>query len=237
MKRLSLLLQLSVLIACSSPPPYVTTVGVLRPGKTLAVRVAHATFNAYQPATGQRRDRFTVAATAVPKSTPAAPQLRAAPLGVIVDAPAQLASLLVRVPDGVDLVVESQQGDVNVTDITGNARVIARQGNVNLMLPGYAQAAVGQGNLAVTIGATSWPGTLHFSTRQGDVTLRVAAKAAFVVHLHTDNGTLFTDFALRGVSEGHSETIDGEVNRGGAQRIDVEAGAGAIRLLRLTPQP
>jgi hypothetical protein len=235
--RRLLLLLFSLPAACNSAPPYATTVGILKPGATMVVHVADARFNAYQPASGQRRDLFTVAATALPKSTPAAPRLRVAPRGVIVDARAPLASLLVRVPDEVNLIVESRHGDVNVTDISGNARVVALAGNVDLMLPGYAQVAVGVGNLSVTMGATSWPGTLHFSTQRGDVVLRVIGKAAFEVHLHTDDGTLFTDFALRGGSQGRSETIDGAVNGGGGQRIDVRTHAGAIRLLRLQPQP
>lgn len=224
-------------IACSSTPPYATTVGILKPSATMVVRVRDARLDAYQPVTGRRRDLFTVAATALPKSTPDAPRLRVAPRGIIVDARAPLASLLVRVPDGVSLIVESRHGDVNVTDITGNARVVALAGNVNLMLPGYAQAAVGTGNLSVTMGSASWPGSLHFSTQRGDIVLRVIGKAAFVVHLHTDDGTLFTEFDLRGTSQGRSETIDGEVNGGGPQRIDVETHAGAIRFLRLQPQP
>jgi hypothetical protein len=60
--------------------------------------------------------------------------------------------------------------------------------------------------------------------------------AAFDVHLHTDRGTLFTDFDLRGTSQGGSETIDGRVNGGGSHGIDIETSAGQIRLLRLHPQ-
>ena len=119
------------------------------------VRVDSARVSAYQPATGQRRDLFTIAATALPKGTPPpAPRLRAAPLGLVVHAGGTLDSLLVRVPDGVNLVVESRSGDVNVTDISGNARVVAQRGNVDLKLFGYAQAAVGRGNLSVMMGAT-----------------------------------------------------------------------------------
>ena len=232
-----LLLLPAALIACSTAPPYSTTVGILKPGATLEVRVAQATLNAYQPERGQRRDLFTVAATALPKATPGAPQLRPARHGVVVMAQSPLQSLLVRVPDGAHLAVRSTQGDVNVTDIRGDADVAAAHGNVTMMLPEYGQAAVGQGNLTVTIGSTDWPGTLRFSTRQGDVVLRIPATAAFGVHLHTGAGTLFTDFALRGTSIGQSETIDGSVNGGDARRIDVETGAGAIRLLRLQPQP
>jgi Putative adhesin len=238
MPRPLLLLLLLLLAGCSSQTPYATTVGLLKPGATLEVRVASATVNAYQPSAGQPRRAFTISATALAKQTPpAAPRLRPVARGVIVDAPGPLASLLVRVPDDVNLVIESEQGDVNVTDISGNARIVANRGDVKVMLPGYAQAAVGEGNLSVTMGSTDWPGTLHFSTRSGNIEVWVIAKAAFNVRLHTDDGSLFTDFGLRGTSQGRSETIVGSVNGGGGHGIDVEAATGTIRLLRLTPQP
>ncbi|MGC9991829.1 MAG: DUF4097 family beta strand repeat-containing protein [Candidatus Cybelea sp.] len=238
-RRLLLLLLVGLgLGACNAPSPYVTTVGVLKAGNTLTVRVAGAQFSAFAPEVRQRPDLYTVTATALPKgAVPPAPLLRPAAHGLLVSAPRPLAALLVRVPDRVDLVIDSQRGDVSVTDISGNARIVAGNGNVTLMLPGYAQAAVGQGNLKVTMGASDWPGTLHFSTQNGDVELRVRATVGFTVHLHTDDGALFTDFGLSGVSSGHSETIDGSVNGGGARRIDVETGSGGIQLLRLQPQP
>lgn len=224
--------------ACSAAAPYVSTVGILKPGTTLTVRIADAPLSAFAPEASQRRDLFTVAATALPKgSAPSPPSMRAAAGGLAVTASNPLAALLVRVPQRVNLVVESARGDVSVTDITGNARIDARDGNVTVMLPGYAQAAVGQGNLSVTMGASDWPGTLRFSTQRGDVQLRVRSNIAFRVHLHTDDGALFTDFGLRGVSSGRSETIDGSVNGGGARRIDVETASGGIQLLRLQPQP
>ncbi|MBV8497636.1 MAG: DUF4097 family beta strand repeat protein [Candidatus Eremiobacteraeota bacterium] len=233
-----LLLLSAVLAACSATPPYSTTVGILKPGAALDVRVAQATVDVYQPQNGQRRDLFTVAATALAKGTPPpAPRLRVMPRGVLVDAQNPLQSLLVRVPDGANLAVQSARGDVNVTDISGSAVVIAQRGDVTMMLPRYGEAAVGEGNITATIGSAQWPGTLHFSTRRGDVVLRVRADAAFLVHLHTAAGSLFTDFPLRGTSQGQSETIDGAVNGGGRCRIDVEAAAGSVRLLRLQPQP
>lgn len=240
--RSLLLLLLCAAAGCANTTPYVTTVGVLQPGATLTVRVTRAPVNVYAPKVSQPHDLFTIAATALGKGTPPpAPVMQPVKgrsgRGVIVTAPNPLATLLVRVPDGVNVAVLSENGDVNVTDINGNARVIARRGNVRLMLPGYAQATAGIGNLNVTMGATQWPGTLRFSTQRGDIELWVSAKAVCNVHLHTDDGTLFTDFGLRGTSNGTSETIDGAVNGGSQQRIDVEAGAGSIRLLRLQPQP
>ncbi|MGC1379985.1 MAG: DUF4097 family beta strand repeat-containing protein, partial [Candidatus Baltobacteraceae bacterium] len=164
------------------------------------------------------------------------PHLRATGGGVVVTAPPRLASLLVRVPESVDLVVDSRDGDVNVTDITGNAQIVAARGNVTVMLPGYAQVQVGEGNVTVTMGATEWPGTLRILTRRGDVQLRINPKAAFDVRMHTGDGTLFTDFGLRGTSQANAETIETSVNGGGPHRIDLETGAGAVRLLRLEPQ-
>lgn len=230
--------MLQAFVACSTASPYVTTVGILKPGATLVVRVDSSTVNAYQPRSDQRRDLFTIAATALPKGTPPPPpRLRPSPLGVVARAHGNLGSLLVRVPDGVNLVVESRSGDVNVTDITGNVRVVAQRGNVDLKLAGYGQAAVGRGNLSVMMGSTDWPGTLHFSTQRGDVELWISAKAAFRVHLHTGDGVIFTDFGLRGTSNGGAETIDDSVGGPSEQRVDVDASFGAIRLLRLQPQP
>ncbi len=238
MRLLLLLLPAAALAACSSVAPYSTTVGVLKPGATLEVRVAQATLDVYQPERGQARNLFTVASIAPGKATPPpAPRLRGTPRGVVVNAPNPLQSLLVRVPDAVNLAVQSTRGDVNVTDIRGGAAVVAAHGNVTMMLPAYGEASVGQGNIDATIGSTDWPGTLHFSTQRGDVVLRVPATAAFVAHLHTGAGTLFTDFPLRGTSQGQSETIDGSVNAGETRRIDVETSAGSIRLLKLQPQP
>lgn len=237
-RRIALLLLLLAPAGCANETPYATTVGILPPGESLTVRVAKATVNAFQPAAGEPRNRFAIAATAIGKNAPpAAPRLRAVPgRGVSVQADAPLANLLVRVPDGVTLVVDSRQGDVHVTDIRGNASIVAMQGDVQAMLPGYAQVRAGRGNVTVTMGSTGWPGTLHFSTGQGDVQVWINENAAFDVHLHTDRGTLFTDFDLRGTSQGGSETIDGRVNGGGSHAIDIETSAGQIRLLRLHPQ-
>jgi hypothetical protein len=204
----------------------------------MTLRVTQGTVNAYQPAAGEPRNRFTIAATAARGTTPLAPTIRPAPHGIVVVAPERLASLLVRVPDGVSLVVNSEHGDVNVTDVSGPVSVAAAQGNLRIFLQhSFAQARVGRGNISIAMGATTWPGTLHVSTGEGDVQMSVEDKAAFTVHLYTANGTLFTDFDLRGTSRGAAETIDGPVNGGGAQRLDVATSSGSIRLLRLHAQP
>ena len=226
-----------LLAACSSPSPYAVTTGELTPKSSISVSVANAEFDAYKPAVSDPSNRFTVAATSLPKqAAPVPPAIRHAPNGIAVFAANPLAQLLVRVPDKVDLVVDSKSGAVNVTDITGNVNVKAAKGNVSIMVPGYAQASTNDGHLAVTFGATEWPGTLHFFNGNGDVEVYIPEIAKFHVRLHTDDGTLFTDFGLHGTSQGTSETIESNVNGGGAQSVDIEAKHGTIRLLRLAPQ-
>jgi len=237
-KRFAPLLLLAFVACEAQPVSYSTTVGVLKPGATMTVRIANGVLNAYAPAEGDPSDRFTVVASALPTASPlpAPPQIRPSGKGVTIDASGTLANLLVRVPEGVNLVVESKRGNVNVTSISGNVVVHAGTGDVNVMITGYAQASTQNGDVDVTMGATHWPGTLHFRTRNGDVTVYVRETDAFHARMHTDDGTLFTDFGLRGTSHGNNETIDAPVDGGGAFGLDLESKRGAVRLLRLTPQ-
>lgn len=217
--------------------PYATTVGSLEPGSTMTVRLAGGTLDAYHPASGEPRNRFTVTATARKNGPqPAAPTIRALQHGVTIDAPA-LGELLVRAPQGVDVSIVNRSGNVHVTDITGNADVAAGSGDIVIMLPGYAQAHAGTGNVSVRMGSEDWPGVLHFSSGRGDVDVWIRDKASFHARLHTADGTIFTDFNLRGTASGKAETIDGDVNGGGTHGVDIETKAGEIRLLQLHPQP
>jgi hypothetical protein len=236
-KRIAFFLLVAV-VACEAQPfPYATTVGVLRPGSTMTVHVRDAVINAFKPEQGDPSDRFTIVPSALAKSSPPpAPRIRPSGAGIVVDAPERLANLLVRVPSGVNLVVQSVRGNVNVTDISGNVDVSASQGDVKVMVSSYAQANTRSGEIEVTMGATHWPGTLHFSAQSGDVTVYVPETAKFHARLHTDDGTLFTDFDLRGTSHGNNETIDAPVNGGSGFGVDLESKRGTVRLLRLTPQ-
>jgi DUF4097 and DUF4098 domain-containing protein YvlB len=90
--------------------------------------------------------------------------------------------------------------------------------------------------MSVIFAATDWPGTLHFSSDNGNIELYVNENAKAHVRLHTDDGTVFSDFNLRGTSSGNSETIDAVINGGGPRSVDVEVKTGSIRLMQLKPQ-
>ena len=145
-------------------------------------------------------------------------------------------SLLARVPNGVALDVASTNGDVNVTDIDGPVVAYGANGAVRVMVPGYARASAGTGSVTVFMGATTWPGTLTFSSKHGDIEVWINATAHFNVRMHTDRGTVFTDFGLTGTSHGQSETIVGTIGGKASQGIDIETADGSVRLLQLKPQ-
>jgi hypothetical protein len=236
-KRYALFFVLAFVACSSSPQPYAITTGTLKPGAVITVNIESGAINAFKPMQGDPSDRYTISATAPSDAPqPPAPKIRPSGSGINVDATGKLAYLLVRVPEGVDLVVHSQSGNVNVTDISGNVDVNANSGNVKIMITGHAQATTQNGNIDLTMGATSWPGTLRSSSQNGDVTVYVPTTAAFHVRMHTYDGTLFTDFGLTGTSTGSNETIDASVNGGSLSGLDLESRRGVVRLLRLTPQ-
>jgi hypothetical protein len=236
-KHVAWLFVLAFVACSSSPQPYSTTTGLLKPGALMTVNIESGVINAFKPMQGDPDDRFTISATAQGDAAPPPPpRIRAKGNGIVVDATGTLGYLLVRVPLGVNLVVHSKDGNVNVTDISGNVDVTAQRGNVKIMVSGRAQASAGNGNVDLTMGATSWTGTLRDSSQNGDVTVYVRETAAFTARMHTDDGTLFTDFGLTGTSRGSNETIDAPVNGGSAFGLDLESRRGTVRLLRLTPQ-
>jgi len=214
----------------------------------MTITTVNGAVSAYAPAVGQPKDRYTIAAFGTAGSPHQLLRKKAGNLmlcqtsallpGACLEIDPGVAPLrfLVRVPDGVFLDVRTLNGAINISDVTGNVNAYSAKGNVKIMIEGYANAAAGDGNVSVTFGSTTWPGTLHFAAGNGDVELYVNATAAAHVHLHTDRGTIFTDFPLRGTSHGDSETIDGQIGGGNARGIDVEVRNGSIRMLQLKPQ-
>jgi hypothetical protein len=228
------LLLLLVLAACSRTTVAYHTVGILQPGSTMRVVAGSADVDAYKPIAGEPSNRYTVELSMQKGGRlPAPPAMRGAGKHLTITVP-DAAGVLVRVPDRVALNVSAANGRVSVTDVSGPVIANAQRGDVRVMVPGYTQASAG-GNLTVYMGATRWPGMLHFRADRGDVELWINATAHFRVHLHTAAGTIFTDFPLRGTASGISETIDSSVGVA-THGIDVEVGRGNIRLLQLKPQ-
>ena len=231
--RLALLLLLvAALAACGQQTPAFTRIGTLPPGSTIAVRNDRGDISVYAPERGQPASMYTIAANL------AAPQTSIVVRGrsIVVSAAGPGLNYLIRGPKGSVLDLSTRDGSINVADFDGTVSARTGRGDIKMLIPQYGNASVGTGNISVIFASTTWPGTLHFSAAKGDVELYVNENAAAHVHLHTDRGTIFTDFPLKGTASGTSETIDAGINGGAKRSIEVEVRDGSIRLLQLKPQ-
>ncbi|MDQ2680212.1 MAG: hypothetical protein M3Y21_04200 [Candidatus Eremiobacteraeota bacterium] len=229
--QIGLLLLLSAsLCACSSGGAFATRTGRLVSGSTLSVRAEPGNINAYPPAVGEPSDLWTVQ-TAGSKMAGDSLVTSARYLRAIGHA-----DYLVRVPKGVRLSARTTRGSINISDVSGPVDAEDNDGTIHIQIPGYATARTLRGNISVTFSDLNWPGTLHFSSQQGDVEVWVPAIVNAHVHLHTDRGTIFSDFGIRGTARGTAETIDAQIGSASAHGIDIEVKNGSIRFLRLVPQ-
>lgn len=205
------------------------------PGATIVARNIHGNVDAYAPERGQPADEYTVAAYGPPNSV----KITKAPLLVTAQATQPGVNFLLRGPKGGSIDISTQHGDIHVGDFEGVVNAHTDRGNIAMLIPQYGSASIGTGNMSVIFSSTDWPGTLKFTVGNGNVELYVNEHAQARIRLHTDNGTLFTDFPpapLKGSSRGNNETLVGTINGGGPRSIDVEVHNGIIRMLQLKPQ-
>ena len=205
----------------------------------MVVALAAGDVDAYAPAAGEAPTKYTVEADVAPAML----KVRARANALVVCAPGcapaesqRPVNVLIRVPHGVRAVLSSRTGTVTATDVNGPVEAETVDGDIRIQVPSYADAHAVRGNVSVTFGDAEWPGTLHIRADRGDATVYVPATANGRLDLHTEAGTIFTDFNLRGTSQGSSETIVGPIGAGGNRTVEVRVGYGNIRVLRLTPQ-
>lgn len=232
MTRTALLLPLVFLAACAAPPPAFKETGVFPAGATVVARNINGNIDGYAPERGQPSDQYTVAAYGPPGSV----TVKKSPLLITAQANQPGVNFLVRGPKGGSMDLSTRQGDIHVGDFEGIVNAHTGRGNIAMLIPQYGSASIGTGNMSVIFASTNWPGTLRFTIGTGNVELYVNEHAQAQIHLHTDDGSLFTDFPLKGRSHGTNETIDGVINGGGPRSIDVEVHQGIIRVLQLKPQ-
>ncbi len=202
-------------------------------GGTIVVRNLKGDVNAYAPARNQPSDEYTVD---VYGDAAKRALIRVRPLLVTARASAPGVRFLIRAPKGGSLDLSTGTGSINVADFEGVVNAHTDRGDVKMLIPQYGSASVGTGNVSVIFASTDWPGTLHFSVRDGNVELYVNEHAKAHVRMHTDKGTIYSDFPLKGTSVGWNETIDSTINGGGPRSIDVEVRSGSIRMMQLKPQ-
>jgi hypothetical protein len=232
--HMRLLLLTLALAACSSAQtPFLTRSAPLSPGATLVVSNVSGDINAYAPEHNAPQDRFTVAAYG---EKPAGASVSVQSLLVRVQAQRAGVRFLVRAPGNTAMNLSTRQGNIGVEDFNGVVNAHTDTGDIKMLIPQYGNASIGTGNLNVIFASDKWPGTLHFSVDRGTAVVYVNQDAKAHVRVHTDDGSVFSDFNITGSSTGSSETIDTNINGGGPRGVDVEVHKGDIRLMQLKPQ-
>ena len=235
MKRNGLLLLLCAALAgCAAPPPSFSDTGVFPSGGTIVVHNLVGDIDAFAPARGEPADMYTLDAYEPPNVR--AVTVSKAPLVLRATATKAGVRFLVRGPKDGTMNLQTEQGSIMVADFEGIVNAKVGHGTVTMLIPKYGNVWVGKGDVSVIFASTSWPGTLHFSTQTGNIALYVNQNAKAMLNLHTGDGTVYSDFPIRGSSHGTAETIDAPINGGGPRSIDVSVGTGSIRVMQLKPQ-
>lgn len=232
--RMGLLLLAAASGCAPAPPPGLEQTGTLPPGGVINVTSLRGNVSIYAPARGQPSSSFTVDATGPDARRDVT--VRRSGRSVTITTHGLGSDVLIRGPKGTVINVNAANGSVNAADFEGVVNANTDRGDIKMLLPQYATANARTGNVSVIFASTSWPGTLHFTSGRGDVEVYVNQTAAAHIDLIAMNGTIFTDFPLKGTAHGLSEMIDGTINGGAKRAIDVFARDGSIRLLQLKPQ-
>jgi hypothetical protein len=235
--RYALLLPLVLLASCAGPAPSQRQTGTMPPGGTIVVRNIQGDINAYAPERSQPKDMYTIEAYE-PGNTSDGVTIRKNGLLITAESKIPAIRYLVRGPKGGAMDLSTRAGNIMVADFEGVVNAHNDKGDVKMLIPEYGNVSVGTGNISVIFASTDWPGTLRFTTVNGNVELYVNENAKARVRLHTDNGNVFSDFPslAKGTSQGQSETIDSVINGGGPRTVDVEVKTGSIRVMQLKPQ-
>ena len=162
----------------------------------------------------------------------------------------------VTVPQGADLQLQTNSGDINVTGVTGQMTLTTNSGNINAsndvikstssittnsgditaqqtQLSDQAKISTNSGNITFlgTIGTT---GTYQFQTDSGRVDLSVPSSPAFHVDASTTSGSITSDFpGLQKIDLGSGAKETGDVGGSSSQpgaKLIINSGSGDINL-------
>ena len=135
----------------------------------------------------------------------------------------------VRVPEGVDFVGRTVNGDVGAVDMASNLDVSTVNGRLDVETSGAVQGTTVNGSIHAAMAARDWNGTLELTTVNGSIELDVADDIDADIEASWVNGGLDTDLPLsvRGrMSRRHAE---GSLGRGGPE-IELTTVNGSIRI-------
>lgn len=106
----------------------------------------------------------------------------------------------IEVPDGVDFIGRTVNGDVEAWDVGGDVRAVTVNGDIEISTAGFAEAETVNGSIDATMGSRELRGGATFSTINGSITLDLDDDVDADLDASWLNGGFESDlpFALQG---------------------------------------
>lgn len=137
----------------------------------------------------------------------------------------------VKVPPQINFTGHNVNGDIEITDILGNAQAHTVNGNVKINATDSVEAHTVNGNIVATVTGPSASRTMGFHTVNGSIDLTLPGSASAAVSANTVNGGMSTDFPITVKGEFGNKSLAGTIGSGGPE-IKMNTVNGSIRLHR-----
>jgi DUF4097 and DUF4098 domain-containing protein YvlB len=142
-------------------------------------------------------------------------------------------SFTVQVPDGVNLVAGTVNGDVEASEIGGDVHVHTVNGDVEASASGHVRASTVNGSIEASMGRADWTGDLSLTTVNGGISVYLPDDVGARVSASTVNGGMETDFPLTVQGRFGPRRLEGVIG-GGGRDLTLSTVNGSIRLHRGT---
>lgn len=135
----------------------------------------------------------------------------------------------VAVPDGVDFVGKTVNGDVSADSIPSNVAATTVNGDVDIKAAGYVEAKTVNGDITARVGQANWEGEVEFKTVNGDITLHFDSRIDADFEAQTVNGSIKTDLPVEIKGRYGPKKAWGTLGAGG-RRLSAQTVNGSIEI-------
>jgi len=135
------------------------------------------------------------------------------------------------VPDQLDMVIESVNGKIEVSDVAGDIQVETTNGSIKIRgAGGRVDAKTTNGSIEAELQKFTANEDMLFKTTNGGITAYFPGDFHAEIDARTTNGSVRTDFPIRVQGEISKRRLRGTINEGGG-RIKLHTTNGSIRIL------
>lgn len=138
-------------------------------------------------------------------------------------------NFVVKVPDGVEFIGGTVNGDVEAHDLTADASLSTVNGDVEVETGGIARATTVNGSIRATLGRADWSRPLRFTTVNGGITVRLPGTVSADIEATTVNGSVESDFPITVTGKVSARSFRGRIGDGGRE-LGLTTVNGSIRL-------